>query len=301
VTATPPRADLRTLAAEAVAAQSFVKDEFQAIADAVLAAVLPEHRRMVLTDAADAAQQLSDSICAESIESNAEASRKLGMPATSERGGALEYAAGRILNLTDAIRRLAAAAPPAGLSAPVPAENAPAVPEEADGPPAGEGNPLDRFRRCPIGCGWASPTTEFDDEIGLRAARGQHLDRHSTYEVVVALDTLTVERDIAVRERDSLARRCALRYEETEKLRAEVEAHEGELGDMRASLSAAEADRDRLAAQVAHYQRVVEAAKAWRNTSLPAWQVADLDERALIRAVDALSDAGTDQTEGGHG
>jgi hypothetical protein len=33
--------------------------------------------------------------------------------------------------LDESVRRLAAAAPPAGLSAPVPAENAPAVPEEA--------------------------------------------------------------------------------------------------------------------------------------------------------------------------
>jgi hypothetical protein len=51
----------------------------------------------------------------------------------------------------------------------------------------------------------------------------------------------------AERERDSLARRCALRFEETEKLRAEVEAHEGELGDLRAALSAAETERDRVA------------------------------------------------------
>jgi hypothetical protein len=162
------------------------------------------------------------------------------------------------------------------------------------------GNPLDRFRRCPIGCGWASPMTEFDDEIGLRAARGQHLDRHPTYEIVVALDTLTVERDIAVRERGSLARRCALRYEETEELRIQVEAHEGELGDMRASLSAAEADRDRLAAQVAHCQRVVDAAKAWRAMRLGTPTQPKPESLALIAAVDALPDAGTDQTEDDH-
>jgi hypothetical protein len=39
-------------------------------------------------------------------------------------------------------------------------------------------------------------------------------------------------------------------FEETEKLRAEVDAHEGELGDLRASLSAAEAEVDRLRAKL---------------------------------------------------
>lgn len=55
---------------------------------------------------------------------------------------------------------------------------------------------------------------------------------------------LEAERDKAVRERDSLARRCAVRFEETEKLRTEIEYRD-------VALAAA--------------MRVVDAARAWRQ------------------------------------
>jgi hypothetical protein len=108
MTATPPRADsdLRTLAAEAIreGQKRFLAPE--SLADAVLAAVLPEHRRMVLAEAAGAIED--------------------DMPETVASRDVLRTAA-------ELVRRLAAAAPPATLSATVPVENAPAVPEEADG------------------------------------------------------------------------------------------------------------------------------------------------------------------------
>jgi hypothetical protein len=88
-------------------------------AAAVLAAVLPEHRRMVLAEAADLAESMVKTWP--------------GMGDQAKAGNEhLRQAARRI-------RALAAAAPPAGLSAPVPAGNAPAVPEEADGQQATEG------------------------------------------------------------------------------------------------------------------------------------------------------------------
>ena len=49
---------------------------------------------------------------------------------------------------------------------------------------------LDRFRPCPIRCGWTQQPTEYDDEPGLRAARGQHLTSHSPYEITATLDRL---------------------------------------------------------------------------------------------------------------
>jgi hypothetical protein len=102
-----PRADLRTLAVEAIrkGSKHFLTPE--SLADAVLAAVLPEHRRMVLGEAGKALER----------------ARQARIRADGHPIGSGWDEAEWVLD------RLAAAAPPASLSAPVPAENAPAVPE----------------------------------------------------------------------------------------------------------------------------------------------------------------------------
>lgn len=64
MTATPPRADLRTLAASAIreGQKRFLTPE--SLADAVLAAVLPEHRRLVAEEIARAIDAFSgESVC----------------------------------------------------------------------------------------------------------------------------------------------------------------------------------------------------------------------------------------------
>lgn len=88
-------------------------------------------------------------------------------------------------------------------------------------------------------------------------------------ETALALDPEAVR--LVIRERDSLARRCALRFEETEVARATARY--------------AEAERDAM-------RPVVEAARAWRATFVNT-APADWDElgHALIAAVDALDGA----------
>jgi hypothetical protein len=378
-TPSPDRADLRTLAAEAVhgfqchrcsedgpcRACGGPDAEDHREGAAVLAAVLPEHRRMVLGEAAEA---ITDNVRNEDW-------------TKQDRGGfygvapKMAYVAGHD-KAADILRRLAAAAPPAGPSAPVPAENAPAVPEatpddapldgealalaehfrhldcgqvvdpvdledcgnmaeevlrfltargwrapavpEADGRRAGQDDVLDPFRPCPIRCGWTQDWTEFDDEVGLRAARGQHLDRHSTYEIVVALDLVRAERNKAATDRDRLAR-------ELEHWRTVIVP---ELIEQRDRLGT---DRDRLAYQVAQCQRVVERVRALHTAldgrCVECVEYCDCLDRVTelgddvevaasarmcnhgqvpwpcptIAAVDALPDAGTDQTEDDHG
>jgi len=340
VTATPPRADpdLRALAAEAILsrasnlrespyddpAMTLVGTESD-LADVVLAAVLPAHRQQVLAEAVEVIEALTEKVNTD-----------------RERPG-LRHAA-------SILRRLAAAAPQAGPASTETAEPARAVPQEApeahrpseavkwgsrmdrspnvvhrpvgydfqalansqgrpvhvyvdrgDGwllyetrPPraaapavpedgaggqrATDGDALDRFRRCPIACGWELPTTEFDDEIGLRAARGQHLDRHTTYEVVAALETLAADRD---------------------RLAARVAHYQRVIEGTPADLDAAwrQAARDQAT------ERVVDAAKAWRKVmllipGLDSREAAALDN--LASAVDALPD-NTGQTEDDRG
>jgi hypothetical protein len=142
VTATPPRADLRTLAAEALdslpdcppdhwGGRDILDPCVDCQANAVLAAVLPEHRRMVLTEAADAAERAlkakSDEL-ADGKRSSIHPTRHI------DEGIGAAKAIGPVRQAI-----LASAAPPAGLSAPVPAGTAPAVPEEADGQRVAEG------------------------------------------------------------------------------------------------------------------------------------------------------------------
>jgi hypothetical protein len=125
VTATPPRADLRTLAAEpfwavvlpalSANADPRLLDLLAHALEAGVAAVLPEHRRTVLTEAAD-------EVWAELRRIRLDAGRRSTVSVEHINGW--EDATGHL-------ERLAAAAPPAGLSAPVPAETAPPVPEEA--------------------------------------------------------------------------------------------------------------------------------------------------------------------------
>lgn len=229
--------DLRTLAAEAIRQLraphgplgdgSLRSGSAGEIADAVLAAVLPEHRRMVLREAAEAIE-------AEESPRPPGAHRAVWVNAK--------------ISHTALLRRLAATAPPAGLSATVAAENAPAVPEEADGQRVAEGDAL-------------------------------------TYAEMEA-------------ERDRLARELTV-----------AEEHSADV------IGRLVADRDRLAAQVAHYQRVVEAVRALHQPTAgeadTQWcSVCSQDEEQpqptgwwvpwpcpTIAAVDALPDAGTDQTE----
>jgi hypothetical protein len=252
VTATPPRADLRTLATLAAhdvdcpggarCHEDLTTDgRYGRYADAVLAAVLPEHRRVVLAEAAEALQHRADNVP--------------WSDPTIGRG--IRYAHSVVVMLA---RESAAAAPPAGLSAPVPAENAPAVPEEADGQRVAEGDAL-------------------------------------TYAEMEA-------------ERDRLARELTV-----------AEEHSADV------IGRLVADRDRLAAQVAHYQRLVGQVRALHTAldgrCVECVEYCDCLDRVIdlggdvevaasarmcnhgnepwpcptIAAVDALSDAGTDQTE----
>ncbi len=52
--------------------------------------------------------------------------------------------------------------------------------------PAVTDPPLDQFRACPAGCGWTQEPTEFDDEVGLRASRAQHLRSHEPWAPVAS-------------------------------------------------------------------------------------------------------------------
>jgi chromosome segregation ATPase len=65
-----------------------------------------------------------------------------------------------------------------------------------------------------------------------------------------ALRRAEQERDKAIRERDSLARRCALRFEETEKLRDERDMALIGCDNLRDEVGRAEQERDRLSAAV---------------------------------------------------
>jgi hypothetical protein len=210
----------------------------EGLADAVLAAVLPAISRVLL---------------AKRDQLDADAPR-----GHDGRAVGLEEAA-------DLVRSLAAAAPPAGLSATVPAEDAPAVPEEADGQRAGQSDALT----------YAEMESERDRLAG------------ELYEAQMMIERLTVDDDA----RDGMRRT----WLELEHWRTVIVP---ELMEQRDRLGT---DRDRLAAQVAEYRRVVEAAKAWRAMRLGTPTQPKPESSALIAAVDALPDAGTDQTEDDHG
>lgn len=74
---------------------------------------------------------------------------------------------------------------------------------------------------------------------------------------------------VAERERDSLARRLSVRYEELERSRAEVESLTDQLGDMRAMVSAAEADR--YQAYRAGRESAARDIKAWSRGEIETW------------------------------
>jgi hypothetical protein len=268
-----PRADLRTLAAEAIreGQKHFLTPE--ALADAVLAAVLPEHRRMVLGEAAD---ELTSEIEWQR-EKYGDGSSKVGI--------------GRLIGMEDAratLRRLAAAAPPAGLSATGPAGNAPAVPEPPVRP-ASDGDALT----------YAEMESERD-----RLAR-------ELYEAHAILGAVVAERDGA---KDG-TRRAWL---ELEHWRTVIVP---ELMEQRDRLGT---DRDRLAAQV---DRVRALHTALDGRCVECVEYCDCLDRVTelgddvevaasarmcnhgqepwpcptIAAVDALPDAGTDRTEDDRG
>jgi multidrug resistance efflux pump len=88
--------------------------------------------------------------------------------------------------------------------------------------------------------------------------------------------TRTVEQ-----ERDSLARRLAVRFAELTQARAEAETLTDQLGDLRASLAAAEAEVDRIRA-------IVDAAVVWRRMRAGVPTRPKPEAAALIAAVDAL-------------
>jgi hypothetical protein len=127
VTATPPRADLRTLAARALMAATLPdahpNDRAFAVADAVLAAVLPEHRRLV-------AEEIALKLDADADDEEARPGIRDHTSKVIERW---------LREAASIARDIGKSTPPAGLSATVPAENAQAVPEEADGQRAAEG------------------------------------------------------------------------------------------------------------------------------------------------------------------
>jgi len=94
-----------------------------------------------------------------------------------------------------------------------------------------------------------------------------------------AWERLTAERDKAIRERDSLARRLALRFEEAERLKADLAVCTGQL-------RAARRFGDEQQATVVARQSVIEAARAWRHSprGVGSW----LEGRALADAIDAF-------------
>jgi hypothetical protein len=318
VTATPPRADLRTLAAEAIRqlrgphgpledgsfwTKMGSDDE---LADAVLAAVLPEHRRMVLAEAAD------------------ELTSEIEWQREKYGDGSSKVAMGRLIGLEDAratLRRLAAAAPETTASAPVPAEPAPAVPEVTPGGFHEPDEPTDHIqavfdagthgrtapprgqtRRLDVTAGLAAaerdvvvdPPMDDLDEPGRRAAAAEG-----------AIDCIGERHTIPWEQiRESVADVQPL-IAELRSVRAEVERSRAgwatvldELNRTGEILLRTRADRDRLGAQVAHYRRVVEAAKALVAAIAGATEEADWDEEPfptrlheLAAAVDALPDA----------
>jgi hypothetical protein len=288
VTATPPRADLRTLATHAAhdvdcpegpnCGDELTTDgRYGRYADAVLAAVLPEHRRVVLAEAAGLAESMVKTWP--------------GMGDQAKAGNEhLRQAARRI-------RRLAAAAPPAGLRASMPAETAPAVPEEADGQRAGEGpyrvgRKVGRTIYRMVG----DQPSDTDELIGVMdspalaafAVRGMNADTEMESERGrLAQELYEARTRLAIYEHtitwNTTCHNCAAILDSA--IRETDRAEQ------------AEADRDRLAAQVAQDQPVVEAAKAWRAARPGPWVSGTDVEFHLLAAVDALSDAGTDQTE----
>jgi hypothetical protein len=275
MTATPPRADLRTLATLAAhdvdcpdgpnCREDLTTDgRYGRYADAVLAAVLPEHRRMVLDEAAEAIELAEGRRCPEcrgkpaSLKWNRSYEREgrcgCGHRWTVRRGDWTDPVA--------LLRRLAAAAPsaealwteavygehlaelvdraaapPAGLSASAPAETASEVPEGGMG-------------ACDRCTGLFLP----GDKIAYDAD-GQYHAEHFPAVPEEADGQRPGEGD-------------ALTYAEME------------------------ADRDRLAAQVTQFRRVVEAAKAWRGNRYASASILE-----LAAAVDALHEAEPHQHE----
>jgi hypothetical protein len=183
--------------------------------------VLPEHRRMVLAEAADLAESMVKTWP--------------GMGDQAKAGNEhLRQAARRI-------RRLAAAAPETTLSATVPAEPAPAVPEDTPGGFHEPDEPTDRI------------AAAFDAGAHGRTAppRGQ------TRRLDVAADDAqeTIRRLTA--ERDTLkafvnpAEHVRKMRQENDRQRSEfIEKLMLEVVEERTRAEKAEADRDRLAAQV---------------------------------------------------
>jgi hypothetical protein len=253
MTATPPRADLRTLAAEAIDAaidatgreHGDPQPNGEELVDAVLAAVLPEHRRMVLAEAADDLHRVATHLRA----TNPDSSVAKGV----------RYAEARI-------RAQLTAAPPAGLSATVPAGNAPAVPEEAGGQRAGEGDALTYAEMESERDRLARELHEAQTELALVKSRPLFSTRKVMQTLLGALGDPVDEQELILRIDDGLR-----------------------LADVAqrviAALALTAAERD-----------VVEAAKAWRGNRYASASILE-----LAAAVDALSDAGIDQTEDGHG
>jgi hypothetical protein len=252
-----------------------------------------EHRRMVLTEVADELRGAADRIGAKN-------------PDNGLTKG-LKYGASRV-------RRLAAAAPPAGLSAPVPADpdvTAESVDDltrratdciaEAEAEAESGGLHFHALRFLVRQLGRAAtlaiahdrqpyPTAHAYEQVCAALHKAEvERDRLAgeLYEVQVMIERLTVDDDA----KDGMRRA----WLELEHWRTVIVP---ELMEQRDRLGT---DRDRLAAQVAQYQRVVEAAKAWRAMRLGTPTQPKPESSALIAAVDALSDAGTDQTEGDHG
>jgi hypothetical protein len=330
MTATPPRADLRTRATRAAhdvdcpdgpnCGDELTTDgRYGRYADAVLAAVLPEHRRMVRRETLRTLLDRADSFSL-----------------TMDGQTAAQWLP-RLIGDDDkaavVLDRLAIAAPPAGASAPVPAEPAPAAPEEPDGQRAGEG----------FAPGWLQRQVDKSVEslnqlppklrASLHPGRQEKLDPIETGTEAtgsrvrcacddfgdgecVVHDALTYAE--LESERDRLARElyeanCELAVLKSKPLfstrrvmRVLLEALGDPVDEQELTLRIDDGLRLADVAQrvvaalalTAAERDVVEAAKAWRARIVdPPNLWADDEDHALIAAVDALSDAGTDQTE----
>jgi hypothetical protein len=300
VTATPPRADLRTLATHAAhdvdcpegpnCGDELTTDgRYGRYADAVLAAVLPEHRRMVLGEAAEALQHRADNVPWSDPD--------------IKRG--VQYAHSVVVMLA---RESAAAAPPAGLSATVPAETAPPVPEETDGRRAGgevrcacddfgDGECVvhDALTYAEMECErdrLARELYEANCELAVLKSKPLFSTRKVMRVLLKAAGDEVTDQELTLRIDDGLTLAGTV-----DLVLATLALTEQERLWSRRAYEETKADRDRLAAQVAHYRRVVEAARAWRAQFAKPDDIKWPRRAALVAAVDALPDAGPHQHE----
>jgi hypothetical protein len=204
--------------------------------------------------------------------------------------GSSKVATGRLIGMEDAqatIRLLAAAAPPAGLSATVPAGNAPAVPEEADGQGAAEGDALTYAEMESERDRLARELYEANCELAVLKSKPLFSTRQVMRVLLKAAGDEVTDQELTLRIDDGLTLAGAV-----DLVLATLALTEQERLWSRRAYEETKADRDQLAAQVAQFRRVVVAAKAWRGNRYASASILE-----LAAAVDALHEAEPHQHE----